>query len=1523
MTTNPIRVLLVEDVEQDAELMLLELRRGGYEPSAERVETVAGFRSALAGGEWDVILCDNAMPGFDAVAALGLLGELGLDVPLIVVSGTIGEERAVELMRAGAADFVMKSRLMRLVPAAEREVRESTVRRHREKTIRLLEALVESSDDAISSKTLDGVLTSWNPAAERLYGWPAAEAVGRPVSFLIPPDKAAETTEVTDRLRAGERIQTYETVWLHRDGTRIDVSLTLSPIKDAAGRLVGASTSARDIREKKCAEEQLNRTTALLRAVADGTSDAVFVKDLAGRYLLFNKAAARFVGHSIEEVLGRDDTAIFGADDARRLMAHDREVMDFDRISTHEESLTAAGTTRTYLSTKAPYKDAGGKVIGLVGISRDISDRKQAETALRESEAFNRSLMDASPDCIKVLDLDGRLLHMNGPGLCVMEIDDFGPLCGQAWTGLWPEDAAPEIERAITAANTGAAYIFQSFCPTAKGRPRWWEVTVSPVRDTPDGQVVRLLVVSRDITERVRAEAELRASEERYRTLLERIPDPLFVFDRETLRYLAVNDAAVTCYGYTRAEFLGMTIKDIRPAEGVPALLEMLGRSLGGFEDRGRWRHRKKNGTVFDVEITAHDLSLDGKPACIVLARDITDRKRAEDAIRESRARNAAILEAALEGIITIDHEGRVLEFNPAAEAIFGYRSGGVVGREMADLIIPPPLRDAHRKGMAHYLATGEGPLLRQRLELTALRADGTEFPVELAITPLPGGGPPIFTGFVRDITDRKRSEVERTELLASINLQVERMPLAYLLSGPDMRYTRWNPAAERIFGFTQSEILGRHPFEVIVPQQAQPLVAEIFVRLAAGEMDAHGACENVTRDGQTITCEWYNTPLFDKDGTFQGVLSLAQDISARRLAENELHLRDRAIQAVTGGLLITDAKQPDNPIIYVSSGFEQLTGYTVAEVVGRNCRFLGGLDTDPEALARLREAVRDGLPCDVELLNYRKDGTLFWNALSISPVHDSHRQVTHFVGVQQDVTERKRAEATLRDREELLRNVIAHIPAGVFWKDRDGRFLGANHRFALDQGFSTPDVVVGKTDSDLPVARAEAEAFRAADLRVMVRGEPILNAAETQTRADGRMFHLLVSKVPLRDTTGQVSGVLGVYQDVTEYRRMEEQFRQAQKMEAVGRLAGGVAHDFNNLLTVINGYSEIVHYTLPSGDPNRELVGEITKAGERAAGLTRQLLAFSRQTILEPKVLDVNALVRNLENMLRRLLGEDIDLITLLAPDLGRVKADPGLLEQAVVNLCVNARDAMPRGGKITVETSETDLQPSYAEAHSDVPPGRYVQISVADTGEGMTPEVQARIFEPFFTTKEAGKGTGLGLSMVFGFVKQSGGHVRVHSEPGRGAEFKVYLPRFDDAPLSGKSGVYQRSMPLGTETILLVEDEDHVRALGQYVLRLCGYTVLDAANGTAAVKVAEGFQGTLHLLVTDVVMPGGMGGREVAETVVAQHTETKVLFTSGYTDDAVVRHGVLEKGTHFLQKPFSPAALAQKVRDVLDGKG
>jgi PAS domain S-box-containing protein len=539
------------------------------------------------------------------------------------------------------------------------------------------------------------------------------------------------------------------------------------------------------------------------------------------------------------------------------------------------------------------------------------------------------------------------------------------------------------------------------------------------------------------------------------------------------------------------------------------------------------------------------------------------------------------------------------------------------------------------------------------------------------------------------------------------------------------------------------------------------------------------------------------------------------------------------------------------------------------------------------------------------------------WFEVTADPLLDEADNLIGAVHILSDATEREQSTDALRKSEHRYKTLVENLPQKVFLKDTNSVYVSCNANYARDLKIN-PDEIAGQTDSDFhPVELAEK--YRADDKRIMKSGRA--EDLEERYVQDGHERWVHTVKTPVEDQDGNATGILGIFWDITESRNLEEQLRQAQKMEAVGRLAGGVAHDFNNLLTVIGGNADLAASTpqLPQ-DAHRHL-SEITQATERAANLTRQLLAFSRRQALEPRVVNLNDVLSNMDKMLRRLIREDIELTTRPAKDLWAVCVDVGQIEQVVVNLAVNARDAMPNGGRLVFETANADLDEEYARSHSDAPPGHYVMLAVSDTGVGMANEVKERIFEPFFTTKEMGKGTGLGLPTCYGIVKQSGGHIWVYSEPGKGTRFKIYLPRVEKEPGALPRREDTADLPPGgNETILLVEDDASVRAVASRILRDQGYTVLEAGNGEEALHVARRAPGkTIHLVLTDVVMPQ-MGGKELSQRLKALRPSVKVLFASGYTETGVVRNSAFEPGFVLLQKPFTKIALARKVREVLD---
>ena len=504
------------------------------------------------------------------------------------------------------------------------------------------------------------------------------------------------------------------------------------------------------------------------------------------------------------------------------------------------------------------------------------------------------------------------------------------------------------------------------------------------------------------------------------------------------------------------------------------------------------------------------------------------------------------------------------------------------------------------------------------------------------------------------------------------------------------------------------------------------------------------------------------------------------------------------------------------------------------------------------------------------------------------------------------------------------LQTLSENAPFGMVMIDKDGTFKYINPKFRELLGYDLNDIPNGKTwfrkAYPDPTYRHHVISTWIDDLEGFKSGG---KRPRTFTVTCKGGTEKIINFIPVQLETGEN---LIACEDITELKRAEEekavlqeQLRQSQKVEAVGCLAGGIAHDFNNLLTVIKGYSQLSSIELKEGDPLRGNIDEIQNAADRAASLTRQLLAFSRRQVMEMKVLDLNTLLRDLEKMLRRVIGEEIEMVIQLAEDLGRVRADVGQIEQAIMNLAVNAKDAMPSGGKLTIETTNVELDESYARSHVDVKPGHYVMFSVSDTGVGMTPEVRERIFEPFFTTKEKGKGTGLGLSTTYGIVKQTEGHIWVYSVQGKGTTFKIYFPRVNEPLEEIRKEVLKEELPRGNETILIVEDEEEVRKLTAKILERQGYGILETFNGDDALLACERCKGPIHLMLADVIMPG-MSGSELAKLLKPLYPEIKILYMSGYTDNAIVRHGVLEKGVNYIQKPFTIEGLARKVRKVLD---
>jgi PAS domain S-box-containing protein len=764
-----------------------------------------------------------------------------------------------------------------------------------------------------------------------------------------------------------------------------------------------------------------------------------------------------------------------------------------------------------------------------------------------------------------------------------------------------------------------------------------------------------------------------------------------------------------------------------------------------------------------------------------------------------------------------------------------------------------------------------------------------------------------------------------RRDLMMRALKQDERKFKALLESPPDVMIILnragdlvfVNTATEAMFGYRLEELLGK-PFQMLVPEQHKSRAAELYesffskANLKDATIQREISCRR--NDGSEFPAEVSSSLIETMQGPVIGVA--IRDISQRKLAEEALKQSEARYRTLFENAPVGIYRTtPDGRILAANPALVRMLGFESFEQMASanlNTEFFG-----PEYLRDefIETIEKHGGVAGLECVWHNKHGEALLISENARCIRDASGKTLYYEGTVEDITKRKKTEA---ENTRLVTAIEQSAEAVVITNTR-GEIEYVNPAFTRATGYKREEVL-GRNPRILKSGRHDEEFYK--KLWSTILAGQLWQGEIVNQRKDGSLYTEQMSIAPVRGAQGEVTHFIATKQDITERKILESQLQQAAKIEAVGRLAGGVAHDFNNLLTIINGYAELLQDELASDETLSGYVKEIHGSGERAAALTRQLLAFSRRQVLAPQILNLNQVISDLENMLRRLIGEDIELLSILSSSLGFIKADPGQIEQVIMNLAVNARDAMPLGGKLTIETRNVDLDANYAHNHPTVKPSNHVMLAVSDTGAGMTPEIREHIFEPFFTTKEKGKGTGLGLATVYGIVKQSEGSIWVYSEPGQGTVFKVYFPAVTEGSPVREHAAAETGAEQGSETILVVEDEAGVRSLVQMALSSVGYHVLETTDPEHALSVCAHHEGSIDLLLTDVVMPQ-MSGPMVAEKVITLRPEIKVLYMSGYTDDAIVHHGVLSQEMPFIQKPFSPPALRKKIREVLAGNG
>ena len=1040
----------------------------------------------------------------------------------------------------------------------------------------------------------------------------------------------------------------------------------------------------------------------------------------------------------------------------------------------------------------------------------------------------------------------------------------------------------------------------------------------------------------------------------RYRQLVEQLPAITYVAEygpEGTWKY--VSPQISTLLGFSPAEWTstkGLWLKQLHP------------------QDRARVMEAEeysvKHGTNFDVEYRMftrdgrlswfRDRAIavqqsDGRSLMQGFMLDITERREAESALLKLSRQTNMILNSAGDGIFGLDRGGRLTFVNRASARMLGYEPEEIIGRSGHELW-------HHTKADGTRYPESDCPVFavlrdgitRNGSEDVFWRKDGSSFPVEFISTAIREGEE--VAGAVitfRDITARQRAEKAQKQAEERFRSIFENAVEGIYQSTPDGHFISVNPAMARMFGYASPDEMVGAISDISCQFYIDAANREEFKRaMEKGDFVAGLETQVRRKDGTKIWISETSRAVRNVIGRVCYYEGTIEDVTSRKRAEAERHVSFEIIHAanVTDNLdaLLHRIHQALSRVLYAENCFVALYDpptalfsfpffadkYDVAfppQSMDRSCTSY--VFRQGEAMLITQEVFdRLAVQGEVELVGTPSPSWLgvplrtpsaTIGVLVVQHYEDesayTHRDLEFLTSVGGQIAlaiERKRAETALRESEERLRVLVEQLPAVLWTTDAQLRFTSSVGAGLSRLGLK-PQEVVGKSLYEYFETNDHSFVPIAAHRRAL-KGESVTFHVEW-----GNGSYACHAE-PLRDGKGLAVGVICMALDITDRKQLEAQLRQAQKMEAVGRLAGGIAHDFNNLLMVIQGYTELLLDRLGGEHPLRRNAEQIHDASQRAAGLTRQLLAFSRKQMLDPHILNVQDVVSDMEKMLRRLIGEDIEFVTMNAPELWSVRADRSQIEQVLLNLAVNARDAMPNGGKLTIETANVELDGSYSR-QAVVEPGEYVMLAVSDTGTGMDASTQAHVFEPFFTTKEKGKGTGLGLATVYGIVKQSGGYIWVYSEVNKGATFKVYLPRVkgEDRPAFKKTEL--TAPRRGCETILLVEDEKGVRDLAREYLAQEGYEVLEAQNAQDALKIARSHTGDIHLLFTDVVM-AGMSGRQLAGEMEQLRPKIRVLYMSGYTDEAIVHHGLLGRGMVLLQKPFTLNSLAVKVRETLD---
>lgn len=1251
--------------------------------------------------------------------------------------------------------------------------------------------------------------------------------------------------------------------------------------------------------------DDVHGITQLLQVLAESTSDALFAKDLNGRYLYCNGFGSRFIGNQIEQIVGNDDVTLFGPDVARPIQDQDRRIIASGRPETFDHQITIDGSPETYRVTKSPHRDAAGKIIGLIVIARNVTSVRNTEQQLRESKRHLAEAQriarigswgwDPSTDRVWWSDAIYSILGLD-PRTTIPSLEAFLSI-------LHPDDR-PVARRRVADVLAGAdGFANDLRVIRTDGTEIWIHSQAQATRDSA-GKILRVEGTDQEITERKLTELKLRLTQ----TTIDNSVDSYYWIDSQG-KILRANPAAWQALGYPMDELIGKSVWEIDP-------------NFPQQSWQAHWRELQQqrslsfqssqvtsDGRRLETEIRATLIQHDGQEYNCAVVRDVTELRRMVESLRTSESRLRLSVQASQIGLWDWDLRTNEIHYSPDWKSLIGYREDELPNQPEGwqKWIHPDDVESAFRN-LRSYVSAPQG---QYQAEFRMRHQDGNyrSFRTQADVVRDETGVPVRMLGCQIDITDRIKADriLRDREQLLGIVTSSARAGLVVISDQYEFLFV--NQAYADIVGLSIEAIEGKQ-IPALFPQFWDVLKNRLDTALAGKRVEWE---VQFPPDRPIPEARWLRAmyePRLDPEGRTT-VVAVVIDITDQKLAEQEVRLSEEKYRSLMEVLPAAVLIKTDGRISYCNPFLSRLLGFESPDhLIGKTPFEIYAPEFHDQIRQRMDLILKTQQPFHpIEVRLRRVDGSTIPVTSVATPITYAGR--TDLLVVLTDLTERERSF-------DFLRSVLTSLNDVLITIDEWGTIILVSHSIQNMFGYEREEVVGQHLRLLMPEPYASTH-DEAISSYILSRISNVLGKVRELIgkKKDGTLF-----PIELTVTEFLLNGrrhFTGIVRDISDRRKLEDQLRQSQKMEAVGRLAGGVAHDFNNLLTVINGYSEMV---LMQSDPENPIIpwiSEIRDAGDRASRMTRQLLSFSRKAIIEPKLINLNELVEELVSLLTRLIGENIRLRVITDPKLSLIMADIGQLEQVIMNLVVNARDAMPDGGNLSITTTNFSLLENQFE-FSDLPLGNYVQLTVSDTGIGIRPEEIDLIFEPFFTTKKVGEGTGLGLSVVHGVVKQEGGGIHVESTPGAGTTFRILFPAAEQAEKSLPAHGELESVR-GSETILLVEDDDAVRDVAEQALSAQGYQVLCAQNGTEALRIAEEHRNQIQLIVTDVVMPE-LGGLDLAESIRAKHPRIAILYVSGYTGENIARREIDALKEHFLQKPFTPLGLARKVRSLLDGR-